>query len=303
LVDEGIVFWIEEMAKVIREVDPGALVAVGEFVPNEPNNWRGADDPRAPPTIDTFLRTSVDFVDVHLYPGYIPIKALLENAGVTGHESIPVVVGEYGAFKFAFSDPPRGAAGLMRWQVDACPYGLDGWFHWHWTGTNDHEVWTGVEGDGAINTVLSPLERPETCAAGDFPFIQQNLALGATARASASLPDGGPELAVDGKLETSWVSGAGPRQSIEIDLGRPSSIEALRLHVNQSPAGRTTHVVSVGPSRSALERVHGFDGTTDYGDELTWTPPQPLEGIRVIRIETTRSPSWVAWLEIEILGR
>jgi hypothetical protein len=36
---------------------------------------------------------------------------------------------------------------------------------------------------------------------------------------------------------------------------------------------------------------------------LTWTPPKPLTGIRVVRIETTVSPSWVAWLEIEAVGR
>jgi hypothetical protein len=303
MVDDGIMFWIEEMAKVIRAVDSGALVTVGEFTPNEPNTWRGDDDPRAPPTIATFLRTSVDFVDVHVYPGYIPIDALLENAGVTGDESIPVVVGEYGAFKFAFGDPRAGAAGLMRWQVDACPYGLDGWFHWHWTGTGDHEVWTGTEGDRAINTVLSPNERPDTCVAGEFPFIQQNLALGAAARASASRPSQGPELAVDGKLDTSWASGVNARQWIEIDLGEPATIETLRLHVDQSPVGRTVHVVSGGPSRDGLERLHIFDGTTAYGDELSWTPPEPLKGIRFVRIETTRSPSWVAWLEVEVLGR
>ena len=60
---------------------------------------------RAPPRIDVFLRTSVDFLDVHLYPGYIPIGGLVENYGATGDEEIPIVVGEYGAFKFAFTRP------------------------------------------------------------------------------------------------------------------------------------------------------------------------------------------------------
>jgi F5/8 type C domain-containing protein len=303
MVEEGIVYWVDEMADAIRAVDPTALITVGEFTPNNPNDWRGHADGRAPPKIDVFLRTSVDFLDVHLYPGYIPIGKLIENYGATGDEAIPIVVGEYGAFKFAFTDPPTGAAGLMRWQVDSCRFGLDGWFHWHWRGTGDHEVWTGTESDDAINTVLSPRERPDPCAAAQFPFIQDNLALDATARASASLAGEGPSRAIDGRQETSWVSGAAPRQWIEIDLGKPATIETLRLVVSQSPAGRTVHVISAGPSRTALERVHTFDGRTNYGDELTWTPSTPLSGIRFLRIETTRSPSWVAWLEIEVLGR
>ena len=74
-------YWVDQVAEAIRAVDPGALVAVGEFAPNAPNAWRG-DDPRAPPTIDAFLRTSVDFVDVHLYPGYVPLAQLMAMLAV-----------------------------------------------------------------------------------------------------------------------------------------------------------------------------------------------------------------------------
>ncbi|HEX5824423.1 MAG TPA: discoidin domain-containing protein, partial [Candidatus Limnocylindrales bacterium] len=302
LVHDGIVYWVDQMAEAVRAVDPGALVAVGEFTPNAPNVWRG-DDPRAPPAIDTFLATTVDFLDVHVYPGYIPLAGLLENAGVTGNDQIPIIVGEYGAFKFAFPDPASGAAGLMRWQADSCPFGIDGWFHWHWSGTDDGEVWTGSEANSAIDTVLSPIERPDPCATKTFPFLAENLARGAKVRASASLPGRGPELAVDGDQGTGWLSGDGPPQWIEIDLGSPATIETLRLVVDQSPTGRTVHKVSGGATRGALKQLHVFDAPTAGGEELTWTATTPLTGIRVIRIETTRSPSWVAWLEIEAIGR
>jgi F5/8 type C domain-containing protein len=302
LVDDGIVYWVDEMAAAVRSVDPGALVAVGEFTPNAPNVWRG-DDPRAPPTIDAFLRTSVDFLDVHVYPGYIPIASLLENAGVPADgPPIPIVIGEYGAFTFAFPDPASGAGGLMRWQADSCRFGIDGWFHWHWRGEHDPEVWTGTEGKDAINTVLSPSERPDPCVTKSFPFLAENLAVGAKVRASAALAGAGPELAVDGQPGTGWVAGDGPPQWIEIDLGKPATIEKLHLLVDQSPAGRSVHVVSGGASANSLKRLHVFDGSTNRGDVLEWSPPSPLKGIRVIRIETTLSPSWVAWLEIEVLG-
>jgi hypothetical protein len=45
------------------------------------------------------------------------------------------------------------------------------------------------------------------------------------------------------------------------------------------------------------------DDAPEYGDELVWTPQEPLEGIRVVRMETPRTPSWVAWLAVEVLGR
>ncbi|HEX5014228.1 MAG TPA: discoidin domain-containing protein [Candidatus Limnocylindrales bacterium] len=302
LVDEGIVYWVDEIAAAIRAVDPGGLVAVGEFAPNAPNVWRG-DDPRAPPTIDTFLRTSVDVIDVHVYPGYVPLAKLMENAGVTGREPVPVVIGEYGAFTFAFPDASAGADGLMRWQAASCDFGVDGWFHWIWSGENDAEVVTGSEGHSAINTVLSPRERPDPCQLGSFPFLQSNVALGADVRASDSAPGQGPELAVDGDEGTGWIAGAGPPGWIEIDLGEPATIDEVRLIVNQSPAGRTVHVVSGGPSRAQLTELHTFEETTDFGDALTWSPGQALTGIRVLRVDTTVSPSWVAWLEIEVMGR
>jgi hypothetical protein len=300
LVDDGVVHWIDEMASAVRAIDPGALVAVGAFAPDTPNAWR--NDPRAPPTVATFLNSSVDFIDVHLYPGYIPIDDLLENFAVHGDEPVPVVIGEFGAFTFAYPDASAGAGGLMRWQADSCDAGADGWFHWHWRGTSDAEVWTGTDGDGEINTVLSPRERPDPCAVRSFPFLRENLALGATARASASLDDRGPELAIDGQPGTGWLSGQGPPQWIEIDLRERATIETLRLVVDQSPAGRTVHVVSGGPSRKRLKELHTFDERTDFGDELVWTPTSPLTGIRVLRIETSRSPSWVAWSEIEAIG-
>jgi hypothetical protein len=33
---------------------------------------------------------------------------------------------------------------------------------------------------------------------------------------------------------------------------------------------------------------------------LEWRPGTPRKGIRLLRVETTRSSSWVAWREIEV---
>jgi hypothetical protein len=48
--------------------------------------------------------------------------------------------------------------------------------------------------------------------------------------------------------------------------------------------------------------VHKFKGVTTDSDLLTFRLPEPLKGIRYIRIETTSSPSWVSWREIEVIA-
>lgn len=46
--------------------------------------------------------------------------------------------------------------------------------------------------------------------------------------------------------------------------------------------------------------VHTFQGVTADSRWLTFKLPGPLEGIRYVRVETTSSPSWVSWREIEV---
>jgi hypothetical protein len=41
---------------------------------------------------------------------------------------------------------------------------------------------------------------------------------------------------------------------------------------------------------------------TADSDVLVFHPEAPLTGIRTLRIETTTSPSWVGWREIEVIA-
>jgi hypothetical protein len=302
LVTDGIRFWISEMRAAVHSVDPGALVGVGAFAPNAPNAWRPANDTRTVPSLAVFAGAPIDFFDIHPYPGYISLPALMKNFGITGRESFPVVIGEYGAFKFAFRSPAAGARALMDWQVASCPFGIDGWFHWQFRGTNDKEVWTGTEANGAINLVLSPAQRPDPCRPKSFAFFEDNLARGATVRASSSTAADRPTNAVDANRDTAWLSGDGPPGWIELRLRKLSTLKTVRLTVAQDPAGATTHVVLVGSSIANLHAVHTFKGQTRDGQVLAWTPSAPLRGVLIVRILTTRSPSWVAWREIGLIG-
>ena len=131
------------------------------------------------------------------------------------------------------------------------------------------------------------------------PF--KNLALGQPVSASRSLPEAPPENAVDGRLHT-WVAGSHPPQWIEIDLGQPVAVALVRLVVDQYPAGATVHQIWGRGPDEALRLLHEFRGLTVSGSTLEFVPETPVAGLQFIRILTTKSPSWVAWTEIEVLG-
>jgi hypothetical protein len=118
------------------------------------------------------------------------------------------------------------------------------------------------------------------------------------------LSDQAGALAVDGDPGTSWNSGGGPLQWIQIDLGQDYAIAEIRLTVAQSPEGHTIHVIyGTGSSTAGIRHeLHVFSGTTADSDVLVFTPETPIAGIRTIRIETTTTPSWVAWREVEVIA-
>jgi hypothetical protein len=129
-----------------------------------------------------------------------------------------------------------------------------------------------------------------------------NLAVGKVVHVSAAIADGPAQAAVDGDLATLWSSGGGPPQWIEIDLGGPHSVRQINLTTSQYPAGETVHrLLARGPGGN-LQLLHTFSGPTDDGQVLSFTPSQPIAAVQFIRVETTQSPSWVAWREIQVIA-
>jgi hypothetical protein len=120
------------------------------------------------------------------------------------------------------------------------------------------------------------------------------------ASASAQLPESPASNVLDGNLETIWNSGNDAEQWILLDLGASKSVTSIRLTVSQYPEGDTVHQIWAGPDPNALTLLHEFAGYTRDSGELEFTPASPLAGIQFIKVVTTRSPSWVAWREIEV---
>ena len=155
-------------------------------------------------------------------------------------------------------------------------------------------------------TAIPPTETPIPTAAtkpapGAGLSTTVNLALNQSTTASNSLQSPA-NMAVDGNTSTSWGAGAGAPQWIEIDLGAPARITRIRLLVTQHPYGDTLHRILVHSVNGDFSEVVRFEQYTSTGQWLVFTPETPLEDVQIVRIETLNSPSWVGWLEIQVLG-
>jgi hypothetical protein len=137
--------------------------------------------------------------------------------------------------------------------------------------------------------------------------VETNLALNAPVTATAFLSGFEPEKAVDGidalDVDNWWSAGAEAPQNIAIDLGRPSDINRIRLVVSQSPPGETLHLVlGRRPGETENVTLGQLAGETADGEELVLTAETPWRGIQTVIVQTIKSPSWVAWREIEVFG-
>lgn len=299
MIDDGVVYFIDQVRAAIREVSPTALVGVGFFEPQEPNPSR-VGDPRVIRTYPAIWESTADYVDLHTYPGFdLTLAEYVENYEINGMVEKPIVMGEFGAFRAPFPTAQDAALALVDWQVESCQYGFDGWLVWTWD-REDHELYSALSDEGAINSMLAPAVRPDPCAFGEG--VQRNLALGAEVRASAELSHEPAAHAVDGKASTQWGAGADPPQWIEVDLGAPAAVSELRLLVAQWPEGETVHRVSVRGATGDFVEVVRFSQVTRQDDWLVFTPDSPLTNVQVVQVETVSSPSWTAWKEIQVMG-
>ena len=126
-----------------------------------------------------------------------------------------------------------------------------------------------------------------------------NIALGKTATASSEWNSNIAAYAVDGTIVNRWISGFHPTGWIRIDLGSEQPINAIELTVEQTPNGITNHNIYLSKDGvnwgSPVTVINQF---TSNGDVLLYCYDEL--SARYVRVETTASPSWVAWQEIKV---
>lgn len=299
LLGEGLIPFANRVRAAIRSVDPTALVSGSFFAPSVPNANR-VGDVRDLRTLPVIASSTLDVVDVHVYPGgELSLEQHMQNYGIARPTRKPILIGETGVFKQSFGTAALGAAALAEWQAASCRFGVDGWLVWTWDSAEQAEIWHALEGGNVIAEALSPRRRPNACIAPPAP---RNLALGRPVTASRSLPSNPPALAIDGNVGSVWISDGALPQWLEVDLGSPATVVRIELLVAQFPAGATTHRVWGRDAAGALHLLQELAGPTSDPQTLVVAPAQPLQGIRAIRVETLSSPSWAAWREIRVFG-
>ncbi len=297
MVDDTLVNYIAELKAEILRHDPTALVTMGFFAPEiVAPGWYVQTEP-------LLERSALDFFDFHLYPGDHSQAELVEAFGMTGYQSKPIVLGEYGAFRHIYPEVLPAAREINAWQVESCTYGFDGWIYWTYHPAPayvDDRTWGLVDEDGFLLERLSPNLHPDPCEA--VLILSNNLAYGKPARASTSLAENPPELAVDENAASHWGSGEDAPQWIEIDLQAEYTLDRVELLVSQYPAGQTEHHLRGRSASGNWQDLVTFEGVTNDGDRLIFDPETPVPGIQFLRVDTLVSPSWVSWFEIEVYG-
>lgn len=135
------------------------------------------------------------------------------------------------------------------------------------------------------------------------PDYLSNFAVLANARASNHAEGYEPNAAIDGNVYSEWYSQQMPPQWIELDLQEERVITAVELRINQEPEeGLATHVILGKGATGDFVELHTLSEYTRAGDWITYEPDEPWANIQYIRIETTESPSEVAWYEVRVLG-
>ena len=116
--------------------------------------------------------------------------------------------------------------------------------------------------------------------------------------ASKRSPGGEPESATDGDVNTIWLAEYFAPQWIQFDLGEPTAVSEILLNVEQTPEGPTLHKIYGGPAPDNLKLLGTLGGNTQSRQWLALKIT--ATSVRYLKVVTTKSPSWVAWREIEV---
>ena len=106
----------------------------------------------------------------------------------------------------------------------------------------------------------------------------------------------------DGNTETFWNAGGYAPQWVQIDLQNNYNISSIRLNPEITPSGRTVQKISVSEDLKVWKEIDNFTENNTASGRVISRNYNNLLNIRGIKVETTLSPSYVAWREIEVFG-
>jgi hypothetical protein len=177
--DANAVFWLNTLVNVVATYHPGAAATVGLFTyqavgKTGPNGLmpEGSDVrfPFRPASLSQYATAA--FLDVHVYP-LGPSFSLTSDLASSEWSSVnfgrmPIFMGEFGLFKSFYPNLVAAAGVAEALQVASCAQNFSGWLFWTWDSddvSEQPELWSLMDDNGAVNGVLSPMVRPNPCVA------------------------------------------------------------------------------------------------------------------------------------------
>ncbi len=181
ILEEGLVYWAEQVSNTVRKIDPASLVTISFFSPASTSG----NDPRITWTQKVISDpevggSSLDFIDIHVYPGLIPIEEELSSFEATKSRK-PIILGEMGVWMPPVTKVrrPADAIGLLRsLQTASCrePFRVVGWILYSWdtleTAIGRRDLFTAYDNGLEIADRLSPSKLYDPCVGRSL--AQQN---------------------------------------------------------------------------------------------------------------------------------
>ena len=163
--DDGVVHWANQLTRAIREADPEALVTTGMWTADahgrEPYNGLldPEPDPRIPPRPSVLASGNchLDFLDIHIYPwdDTPEVRPEAHEWDALRDAGIPIIVGEYGAFRR--TDLSEAAQWILALRNQAYDMGYQGSLFWSWNLDQEH-VYNAQDGD--LAEITAPANSP-----------------------------------------------------------------------------------------------------------------------------------------------
>jgi hypothetical protein len=121
-----------------------------------------------------------------------------------------------------------------------------------------------------------------------------------TVNATSSLGETPPKAAFDGSTCTVWNAGNFAPQSITVDLGTPTNIDAIVLVPEMTPNGQVRQRIELSDDGVTFASAHRIEAPMASGAPVELVMPK-RERARFMRVVSDASPSWIAWREIGIV--
>jgi Cellulase (glycosyl hydrolase family 5) len=169
--DHSATYWANQISAAIKAVYPHALTTAGVFTPYQVGlpSYNGVPAFFARPVplrVTALAASSFDYIDIHSYAmgaSYDMAKDLNSAELSRIPKTKPLLMGEFGAFKFVYPDLADAVTALRGHRRESCQFAFNGWLLWTRDSHEQPDIWNALDGEGAINRALAPTGNPFPC--------------------------------------------------------------------------------------------------------------------------------------------